>query len=92
MPRPYKRRRIRFRPDFDYYKPAGVPLNNLEEVRINADEMEALVLSDVYGFNQKDAAEKMEISQPTFHRILSSARKKIASALSTGKAIRIKRL
>jgi predicted DNA-binding protein (UPF0251 family) len=31
----------------------------------------------------------MEISQPTFHRLVTSARKKIADALTHGKTIKI---
>lgn len=31
----------------------------------------------------------MKISRPTFHRVLGSARKKVAEALINGKAIRI---
>jgi len=38
---------------------------------------------------QIEAAKKMDISQPTFNRLLASARKKIADALVNGKAIRI---
>ena len=39
--------------------------------------------------DQTDAAKKMNVSQPTFHRILGAARKKIAEALVKGKAIKI---
>jgi hypothetical protein len=38
---------------------------------------------------QEQGAEKMNISRPTFQRILSSARKKISNAILNGKAIRI---
>lgn len=53
------------------------------------DELEALKLYDVDGLNQTQAAEKMNISQPTFARILDSANKKVAEAIVKGKAIRI---
>lgn len=69
--------------------PAGTPLGHLEEVVLTVDELEAMRLKDVEGMNQEQAAERMNISQPTFHRLLESARKKIADALVTGKAIRI---
>ncbi len=38
---------------------------------------------------QEKAAKKMNISQPTFNRLILSARKKIADAVVNGKAIRI---
>ncbi len=61
----------------------------LEEVILELDEFEAIRLSDFEGLTQEKAAEKMKVSQPTFNRILSSARRKIADALVNGKAIRI---
>jgi len=39
--------------------------------------------------DQREAADYMKVSQPTFHRILSETRKKIGCALVCGKAIRI---
>ncbi|MEM3369775.1 MAG: DUF134 domain-containing protein, partial [Candidatus Micrarchaeia archaeon] len=38
---------------------------------------------------QEQVAEKMNISQPTLHRLLLSARKKISEAIVKGKAIKI---
>lgn len=64
-------------------------MRSLEEVVISPDELEALKLYEVDGLEQIKAAEKMKISQPTFARILSSANKKIAEAIISGKAIRI---
>lgn len=61
----------------------------LEEVDLNFDEMEALRLCDSKNLDQKEAAQKMKISQSTLQRILTSARKKIAEALTEGKAIKI---
>ena len=46
-------------------------------------------LKDLEGMEQEEAAKHMEISRPTFQRILAGARRKIACALLTGKAIRI---
>ncbi|KKQ36971.1 MAG: hypothetical protein US54_C0048G0001, partial [Candidatus Roizmanbacteria bacterium GW2011_GWA2_37_7] len=82
-------RHVRFNPNVFYFKPQGIPLRMLEEVVLKADELEALKLYDVDGFEQTQAAVKMKISQPTFARILDSAYKKIANALVQGKAIRI---
>jgi len=53
------------------------------------DELEALKLYEVDGLEQTKAAKKMEISQPTFARILASANKKVSEALIKGKAIRM---
>ena len=89
MPRPCKRRRIRFRANVEYFKPVGIPVSELEEIDLKADELEALRLSDLHGLSQNQASMRMEISQPTFNRILSSARKKIARAVVAGKALRI---
>jgi len=41
------------------------------------------------GLDETAAAKKMNISQPTFNRLVSSARKKIADAIINGKAIKI---
>ena len=90
-PRPCIKRRVRFNPNVDYFKPAGVPLVALEEVQLSLAEVEAIRLFDVKKLEQKKCAEKMEVSQPTFSRILDSARKKISDALINGKAIRIEK-
>jgi predicted DNA-binding protein (UPF0251 family) len=39
--------------------------------------------------DQETAAKKMNVSQPTFHRLISSARNKIADAIINGKAIKV---
>jgi len=89
MPRPLKCRRVAFLPNVTYFKPAGIPLRALEEVRLSIEEAEAIRLKDLEGFEQKQSAEKMNISRPTFQRVLASARRKIADALLNGKAIKI---
>lgn len=89
MPRPKITRRVFSEPNVSYFKPAGVRMASLEETILTVDEFEALRLKDLEGTGQGVAAEKMGISQPTFHRSLSSGRKKIADAIVNGKAIRI---
>jgi predicted DNA-binding protein (UPF0251 family) len=89
MPRPTKCRRVEFLPDVTYFKPAGIPLRDLEEVCMSVEEAEAIRLKDLEGLEQEQGAEKMNISRPTFQRVLASARQKIADALLNGKAIRI---
>jgi predicted DNA-binding protein (UPF0251 family) len=89
MPRPRICRRICCEPDVTYFKPRGVPMTSLKSVSLSADEFEAIRLKDLEGLEQTAAAESMQISQPTFHRVIEAARKKVADALVNGKAIRI---
>jgi predicted DNA-binding protein (UPF0251 family) len=89
MPRPPKCRRVAFLPNATYFKPAGIPLRALEEVRLSVEEAEAVRLKDMEGLEQEQGAEKMNVSRPTFQRVLASGRQKIADALLNGKAIRI---
>ncbi len=89
MSRPKKVRKIRFDPDITYFKPRGVPLAELEDVAISLEELEAMRLVDLMDMNQTKAAEQMEISQSTLHRVLASGRKKIAEALVKGRAISV---
>jgi len=89
MPRPQKCRRVEFLPNVTYFKPAGIPLRDLEEVCMSIEEVEAIRLKDLEGLEQEQGAEKMNISRPTFQRVLASARQKMADALLGGKAIRI---
>jgi len=89
MPRPKRWRWISFQPGVTYYKPRGVPLHFLEEVKLEVDELEALRLADFKGMDQIEAAKRMKVSQSTFQRILTSARKKVSEGLVRGKAIKI---
>ena len=89
MVRPKKCRNIWSLPNETYFKPAGIPLTRLKEVNLTLDEFEALRLKDLKGMDQEVAAKKMKISQPTFHRLLVSARKKIADAIINAKTIKI---
>ena len=59
------------------------------EIEVSADELEAIRLADVEGLSQTEAAEMMGISQPTFHRILKEARRKIGRAIIEGLRIKI---
>ena len=92
MTRPKIRRCLNFNPNVDYFKPRGIPLRELEEVELLADEIEAIKLYMVDGLDQTTAAEKMGISQPTFARTIDTACKKVADALIKGKAIKINKL
>jgi len=89
MPKKMMYRKIGSVPNVKVFKPVGG--SSLEEVVLTLDEYEALRLGELSNLKQKQAANRMWISQPTFNRILSSARKKIALAIITGKQIRIER-
>jgi predicted DNA-binding protein (UPF0251 family) len=82
-------RRVDLVPQVTYFKPAGVPLSHLQEVRLFIEEAEAVRLKDIEGLEQDECARRMNISRPTFHRVLGAARSKLADALLNGKAIRI---
>jgi predicted DNA-binding protein (UPF0251 family) len=76
-------------PQATYFKPAGMPARFLERVELSVEELEAIRLKDVEGLQQEECAERMRISRPTFHRVLESARRKVADSLINGKALRI---
>ena len=82
-------RRVDYLPIINFFKPAGVPLAQLQEIRISIEEVEAIRLKELEGMEQEECAKKMNISRSTFARILLSARQKTADALLNGKAIRI---
>ncbi|MBU0930110.1 MAG: DUF134 domain-containing protein [Nanoarchaeota archaeon] len=90
MVRPRLCRRVRINPSVTYFKPCGILLKELEEIILSVDEYEAIRLKDLEGLEQEVCAKKMSISQPTFHRLVLSARKKIADAIINAKTIRIK--
>ncbi|MFZ5642709.1 MAG: DUF134 domain-containing protein [Bacillota bacterium] len=89
MSRPPKCRRVEFLPQLTYFKPAGVPIRDLTEVTLTVEELEAIRLKDLVGLEQEACAERMGVSRPTYHRILSAARQKVADALINGRAIKV---
>lgn len=89
MGRPHKERRVEQLPPVKHYKPASVPFRGLNETILTIEEMEAIRLADVEGLDQAEAAGRMEVSRPTFNRIVSMAHQKIATALWHGNAIRV---
>ncbi|BET67287.1 hypothetical protein ASA1KI_22050 [Opitutales bacterium ASA1] len=91
MPRPPSPRRITHAPPAVYFKPAGIPIRDLDEIELGADELEALRLADVEDLYHTDAAARMAVSRQTFDRIVRRAHVKIATALVHGHALRILR-
>jgi len=89
MSRPCCPRHIAHHPPANYFKPAGIPLCELQEVELAADEMEALRLADVEDLYHTEAAKKMRVSRQTFDRIVRRAHAKVAEALVHGRALRM---
>jgi predicted DNA-binding protein (UPF0251 family) len=89
MVRPFSRRRVSGRPGATLFKPAGIPGRFLETVLMTLDEFEAIRLADGEGLRQEEAALLMQVSRPTFGRILETAHGKIARVLLHGLALHI---
>lgn len=88
MARPKGTRKISSQAKTKMFVPIDVIMP--EDVFLDSDELEALRLKDMLSLDQRDAAKAMAISQPTFHRIIIKARKKVAEALIKGKVIKIR--
>ena len=65
------------------------PAGNLEPIVIDVAELEAFRLVDLEGLSQEEAGQKMGVSRGTVWRLVQSARKKTAQALSEGRPIQI---
>ena len=89
MVRPQKNRIVAYNPDISYFKPRGIPMVALEEVRLTVDEREAVRLADFLGLSHEEAGRKMGVSRATFGRIVQRARYLVTDALINGKAIRV---
>jgi uncharacterized protein len=87
--RPRKCRIVRSSPLARFYKPRGIPLCELQIVRLKNEEWEAIQLADYKGLEHTEAAKQMGISRPTFSRVLASARAAVAKALTEGGALEI---
>jgi uncharacterized protein len=89
MVRPRKDRYVAFNPEISYFKPRGIPMFELEEIRLTVDEREAIRLADLVGMSHEEAGRQMGVSRATFGRIMQQARRKVADALINGKAINV---
>ena len=86
MPRGLKCRRVCSVPENRRFTPCKP---SSETVVLTMEELEAVRLCDFEDLEQDEASVSMNVSRPTFQRPLYLARKKIAGALCTGKAIEI---
>ena len=89
MARPTKWRRIENIPTIPYFAPSEKESGDVPENVLKLEELEAIRLKDLVGLEQGECADRMEVSRPTFQRILLSARETIADCLVNGKAIHI---
>ena len=76
MPKQKICRKINYEFPFILYKPAWICQKNLEIIDLQEDELEAIRLVYLENLNMKQWAEKMQVSAPTFNRILNSGLKK----------------
>jgi predicted DNA-binding protein (UPF0251 family) len=89
MPRPSCCRRVTGHPIASLFSPHGDQASGADQVVVTLDEFEAIRLADGEGLTQEHGAEQMQVSRPTFGRVLESAHRKVADALVHGKALRI---
>lgn len=89
LARPTKWRKIENVPISPCFIPSQNDAERIPENVLKLEELEAIRLKDLEGLEQSECAAKMEVSRPTFQRILLSARAKVADSLVNGKIIRI---
>ena len=63
------------------------PKTNASSILIEPAEVEALRLVDLEGLSQEEAGKEMGVSRGTVWRLLQSARKKVAEALTEGRPL-----
>jgi predicted DNA-binding protein (UPF0251 family) len=80
-------RKLNFQPSFKEFIPASGKINGI--TNILDEEIEAIYLMDILELYQEEAAKKMEVSRPTFTRILKNARQKLSTAIISGHKINI---
>jgi predicted DNA-binding protein (UPF0251 family) len=71
------------------FTPFGMPLCELEVIKLQFDEYESINLVNYLNLPQEIAAIKMDVSRPTFTRVYNRALKKIARAFVECLAIEI---
>ncbi len=62
-------------------------MDELKQIELHLDEMEAFRLCDAEGLTQEEAGERMGVSRGTVQRIVTVARKKVATSMAKGYAI-----
>jgi len=91
MPRPCKRRLCRVYNGDRIFKPRSVPLTELDTVRLELSELEAMRLCDLEGHDQEAAGRRMGVSRGTVQRMLNRGRAKVVAALVEPSALVIEK-
>lgn len=63
------------------------PCANPQPIELNYPEYNVLILVDLEGLKQEEAAKRMKTSRGTVWRLLENARKKVAQALSESRPL-----
>ncbi len=71
------------------FKPRSIPYQDLHEVILPLDQLEAVRLCDLEGLDQAAAGLRMGVSRGTIQRLLQAGRQTMATALVHGYALRI---
>lgn len=87
MGREKTKRNLTYKPAFKDFIPENRPFTGV--TLLLDEEMEAIYLMDILNLYQEEAAIRMEVSRPTFTRILKNARQKLTRALVYGNKITI---
>jgi predicted DNA-binding protein (UPF0251 family) len=91
LPRPRKRRCCRAYEGDRVFKPRSIPMLNLDTVRLELGELEAMRLCDLDGLDQHEAGRRMGVSRGTVQRLLKSGRAKVLETIVGTKALIIER-
>ncbi|MFW9996946.1 MAG: DUF134 domain-containing protein [Candidatus Odinarchaeota archaeon] len=84
MPRPKVEPSVCIEPLVKGFFPLTNKVYERKQLSITAAEFEALRLRDYLFLSQNEAAELMEISKPSYNRLLLRARQKLATAIVEG--------
>jgi predicted DNA-binding protein (UPF0251 family) len=74
-------------PTIDRFTPS--PQMNPEPIHVEPAELESLRLVDLEGLSQEEAGRRMGVSRGTIWRLVQSARRKTAQALTTGRPLEV---
>jgi predicted DNA-binding protein (UPF0251 family)/DNA-directed RNA polymerase subunit RPC12/RpoP len=89
MGRQTSKRYVKSPPSNFYFPPQTEDPLKEDFIGLTVAEFEAMRLKHYISLNQKDSADNMSVSQPTFSRILEKAHQKVTQALIEGKEIRV---
>jgi predicted DNA-binding protein (UPF0251 family)/predicted Fe-Mo cluster-binding NifX family protein len=85
--RPAKWRCLECLPGAKAFGPVGIPVRELEKVRLALDELEALRLLHLEGVTQAEAGKRLGVSGSTVSRMAERAHRIVTEALVFGKAV-----